>query len=61
MLPPYVVEEYDGKFWVHKQRKYNVESDSFIKGELAYNKSFGTYGEAQKKANKLVLRTGKLW
>ena len=24
MLPPYVVEEYNGKFWVHKQGHYDT-------------------------------------
>lgn len=61
MLPPFVVEEYNGKFWVHKQGHYDMEQRKHIKGELAYDKGFDSYDEAQTKASKLITKTGKLW
>jgi len=62
MLQPYVVEEYDGKFWVHKRRSYNHETRKYdVLGELAYKRSFRSKDKAQIKADKLSNKDGKLW
>ena len=61
MLPLYVVEEYNGKFWVHKRGHFDMITKTHIKGELAYDKGFDSYEEAQGKANQLIIKTGKLW
>ena len=61
MLPSYVVEEYNGKFWVHKQGHYDFITKTYIMGERAYDKGFDSHNDAQKKANKLIDKTGALW
>lgn len=61
MFPPFVVEEYDGKFWVHTQGHYDYKNKKRIMGELAYEEPFETHDEAQMKANELEFKTGCLW
>lgn len=61
MLPPFVVEEHDGAFYVHHQGRYNTATKQYEMGALAYDKPFETRDDAQMKANKMEMRTGMLW
>lgn len=61
MVSPFVVEEHDGAFYVHHRRRLNATTMRYELGELAYNKPFKTYDDAQAKANKMELKSGVLW
>lgn len=60
MIAPYVVEEHDGKFWVHKQRRIDKNSGT-VMGELAWKDPFDTRQEALIKAVQLEDETGCLF
>ena len=57
MIAPYVVEEHDGKFWVHHQRKVGKNFGT-VMGELAWKDPFNTRQEALTKAVQLKDETG---
>lgn len=61
MLPPFVVEEHDGAFYIHHRGKCNTITRQREIGELAYDESFETYEDAQMKANDMEEKTGILW
>lgn len=61
MFPPYVVEEYDNKFWVHEQGRFDMRTGKRIMGELAFEDPFVTREEAQEKACEMEIATGALW
>jgi len=63
MVAPYVVEEYDGKFWIHKGATVSVVNGrpARVRGELACKTPFDSQHDAQLKANKMEAKTGVLW
>lgn len=63
MLPPFVVEEHDDAFWVHRQPSidFSVFPPKRTLGALAYEESFSDYSQAQSKANEMEMGTGILW
>lgn len=61
MLSPFVVEEHDGAFYVHHRGRYNLFTKQHEMGQLACDKPFKTYDEAQIKANDMELKLGGLW
>ena len=56
-MTPYVVEYYNGAFWVHKQREFSYnnkgEKVPMDIGELAWKEPYTKYEDAQKKADSL--------
>lgn len=56
MYPSFMVEEYDGKFWVHEPRIWDPITDTYSKGKLMRKKPFKTYDKAQSYATKLEIR-----